>query len=64
MQTGQIVQLWVKFAINLDVKTTLKMFVAGFLSSEGDPNHEVKSKLMNLDRIDKAPLQCQVQANS
>ena len=45
------------------MKTTLKMFVAGFLSSEGDPNQEVKSKLMNLERIDKAPLQCQVQAN-
>ena len=27
MQTGQIVQLWAKFAINVDVKTTLKMFV-------------------------------------
>ena len=35
METGHIVQLSVKFAINVDMKTTFKMFVAGFLSSEG-----------------------------
>ena len=45
MQTGQIVQPWAKFAINVDVKTTLKMFVVEFLSSEGDPNHVVTRHL-------------------
>ena len=55
MQTNQIAQQWVKFARNVDVKTTLKMFVVGFPIIEGDPNCKVKSKLMNLNKTPMCP---------
>ena len=59
IQTGQTAQQWVKFAISVDVKTTLKVFVVESHIGEEDPNHEAEGKLMNL----KAPLQHQFQAN-
>ena len=54
IQTNQIAQQWVKFAISVDVRTTLKMFVVESHILEEDPNRMDESKLMSLNN--KAPL--------